>query len=74
MWGHHLGGVYKEDGSPLGRANPLCQDPASQVKLFVKMYFCLCERRASLRWQDLTIDLPEISPRRAGNFPYKHTY
>ena len=48
MWGHHLGCVFKEDGSPLGRANPLCQDP---ICVSVKFF-------ASPPWQDLAIDYP----------------
>ena len=43
------------------------------VEFFLKIYFRLYERRASPPWLDLAIDLPEISPRRAGNLPYKRT-
>ena len=44
--------------------------PSVSVKTFVKMYFCLYERRASPPCLDLAI---EILPRRAGNFPYNYT-
>ena len=46
---------------------PSLPRPSVSVKTFVKMYFCLYERRASPPRLDLAI---EILPRRAGNFPY----
>ena len=43
--------------SPLGSDGPVWRDPASHaVKFFVKMYFCLYERRASPSWRDLATD------------------
>ena len=44
-----------------------------KVKFFVKIYFRLYERRAMPSLAGSHYWLPEISPRRAGNFPYKHT-
>ena len=53
-----LKGVFAwRRASPLGRASPLCQDPASQLNS-VKICFRLYERRASPLWRDLTIDYP----------------
>ena len=43
--------------SPLGRASPLCRDPASQLNSLSKFIF-VYERRASPPWRDLAIYYP----------------
>ena len=56
----------------IGRASPLCRDPASQLNSsskFVLVYI----RRGPAFLGGISLFTTEISPRRAGNFPYKCT-
>ena len=46
--------------SPIGRASPLCRDPASQLNSLSKFVFVYMRGGPAL--------LGEISPRKAGNF------
>ena len=48
-----------------GGEGPLCRDPASQLNSLSKFIFVYMRGGPAL--------LGEISPRRAGNFPYKRT-
>ena len=45
-----------EEGQPLGRASPLCRDPASQLNSLSKLRSY--EGKAGHPWRDLTIDYP----------------
>ena len=51
--------------SPLGRASPLCRDPASQLNSLSKFVFVYMREGPALLGG---ISTTEISPRRAGNF------
>ena len=58
--------------SPLGRANPLCRDPLSQLNSSTKFVFVYMRRGPALLG-GISLLTTEISPRRTGNFPYKRT-
>ena len=60
-----LGVFIWRRASPLGRASPLCRDPASQLNSLSNFIFVYMREGPAL--------LGGISPRRAGNFPYKRT-
>ena len=53
--------------SPLGRASPLCRDPASQLNSLSKFVFVYMRGGPALLGE-ISLLTTEISPRRAGNF------
>ena len=53
--------------SPLGRASPLCRDPASQLNYLSKFVFVYMRGGPALLG-GISLLTTEISPRRAGNF------
>ena len=63
-----LGGVFiwRRD-SPIGRASPLCRDPAFQLNSLSKFIFVYMRGGPALLGE-ISLLTTEISPRRAGNF------
>ena len=57
---------------PLGRASPVCRDSASQLNPLSKFIFVYMRGGPALLG-GISLLTTEISPRRAGNFPYKKT-
>ena len=53
--------------SPIGRASPLCRDPASQLNSLSKFFFVYMKGGPALLGE-IWLLTTEISPRRAGNF------
>ena len=53
--------------SPIGRASPLCRDPASQLNTLTKFVFVYMRGGPALVG-GISLLTTEISPRRAGNF------
>ena len=58
--------------SPIGRASPLCRDPVSQLNSLTKFVFVYMRGGPALLG-GILLFTTKISPRRAGNFPYKRT-
>ena len=70
---HKTKGVFiLRRASPIGRASPLCRDPASQLNPLSKFVFVYMRGGPALLGR-ISLLTTEISPRRAGNFPYNRT-
>ena len=66
-WCHTMGVFTWRRASPLGRASPLCRDPASQLNSLWKFVFIYMRGGPALLGE-ISLLTTEISPRRAGNF------